>query len=280
MIGIIDVGGGTRGIFGAGVFDFCMDNDINFAYVIGVSAGSANGSGYLSHQPRRNLKFYDEYAFRKEYMSLGQFIKTGNYINLDYVYSTLSNSDGEDPFDYETMKRNPAVFEIVATDALSGKAEYFSKDHMRKDYYDCIKASCCVPAICKPYKVNGIPYYDGGMSDPIPYQRAFDMGCDRLVIILTRPKDMFRKPEKDKKIAAMIRRKYPNAAKVIADRGNLYNAQMKEILSLEKDGRVLIVAPDEIGQMKTLTKNHKTLRAMYQKGYHAAKNIPAFLENS
>ena len=41
MIGIVDVGGGLRGIYGAGVFDRLMDQNIVFDYQIGVSAGSA-----------------------------------------------------------------------------------------------------------------------------------------------------------------------------------------------------------------------------------------------
>ena len=32
LIGVIDVGGGLRGIYGAGVFDFCLYNNINFDY--------------------------------------------------------------------------------------------------------------------------------------------------------------------------------------------------------------------------------------------------------
>ena len=39
-IGVVDVGGGLRGIYAAGIFDYCLDNDINFDTCIGVSAGS------------------------------------------------------------------------------------------------------------------------------------------------------------------------------------------------------------------------------------------------
>ena len=39
MLGIIDVGGGNRGAFGAGVLDYCMDHGIMADYCIGVSAG-------------------------------------------------------------------------------------------------------------------------------------------------------------------------------------------------------------------------------------------------
>ena len=41
-IGVIDVGGGLRGIYAAGVFDWCMAHNVRFDYGIGISAGSAN----------------------------------------------------------------------------------------------------------------------------------------------------------------------------------------------------------------------------------------------
>ena len=39
--GVVDVGGGLRGVYTAGVFDYCLDQDIRFDLGIGVSAGSA-----------------------------------------------------------------------------------------------------------------------------------------------------------------------------------------------------------------------------------------------
>ena len=47
MTGIVDVGGGLRGIYGAGIFDYCMEQGIHFDYCIGVSAGSANVCSYI-----------------------------------------------------------------------------------------------------------------------------------------------------------------------------------------------------------------------------------------
>lgn len=40
--GVVDVGGGLRGIYGVGIMDYCMDQGIHFDCCIGVSAGSAN----------------------------------------------------------------------------------------------------------------------------------------------------------------------------------------------------------------------------------------------
>ncbi|MGN0974396.1 MAG: patatin-like phospholipase family protein, partial [Gemmiger sp.] len=68
--GIVDVGGGLRGVYAAGVFDYCLDAGIHFDVGIGVSAGSANVISYIAGQKRRNYSFYTDYPFRKEYMSL------------------------------------------------------------------------------------------------------------------------------------------------------------------------------------------------------------------
>ena len=39
MIGIVDVGGGMRGVFGCGVTDFLLDNDITFDYCLAYPPG-------------------------------------------------------------------------------------------------------------------------------------------------------------------------------------------------------------------------------------------------
>mgnify|MGYP003310788747 CR=1 FL=1 len=71
---LIDVGGGLRGVYGAGVMDRCMDMGIVFDGVIGVSAGAANLTSYLSGQRGRCYRFYFTYSFRPDYMGMGNFI--------------------------------------------------------------------------------------------------------------------------------------------------------------------------------------------------------------
>ena len=76
MLGIVDVGGGMRCIYSAGVYDCFYDRKIDVGYCLGVSAGSANLISYVCGQRGRNLAFYSDYALRKEYMSAENFIKT------------------------------------------------------------------------------------------------------------------------------------------------------------------------------------------------------------
>ena len=46
-------GGGSRGVFTAGVLDYLMEKEVKFPYVVGVSAGSCNALDYVSWQPGR-----------------------------------------------------------------------------------------------------------------------------------------------------------------------------------------------------------------------------------
>lgn len=276
-IGVVDVGGGLRGSFGAGVLDYCMEQGIRFDFGIGVSAGAANISSYMANQKGRNFVFYTEYFQREQYMGVKNLMHTGSYIGLDYIYSSLSDHEGDYPLDWKTIRNDSRDMMIVATDANTGLPHYFHKYDMRQDSYDPIKASCCVPVINRPYKVDGIPYYDGGLSDPVPYEKAFAAGCDKVVVILTRPEDYRRIPKNDKIIADLLHPHYPNSSLAMRNRSVVYNQQVDACEYLQVQGKVCIVAPDSIGNMKTLTKDKDNIEALYYKGYEEAKSILNFV---
>lgn len=275
--GIIDVGGGLRGIYAAGVFDHCMDEGIRFDFCIGVSAGSANIASYLAGQRGRNYQFYTEYSFRKEYMGLGNFLFKKTYIDMDYLYGTLSNSTGEYPLDYEKIMENPTGMMVVATNADTGEATYFGREDIKQDDYGILKASCSIPFVCRPYEINGIPYYDGALSDPVPIETAFAFGCDKVVVILTRPEDFVRDPGKDERFARRIQRKYPEAAKKLRQRAGKYHQEVELAKQYRKEGRALIIAPDDTCGVDTLTRNKEALNQLYRKGFRDAEKIGAFL---
>lgn len=274
---IIDVGGGFRAIFGAGVLDRCLEEGIAFDHCYGVSAGSANLTSFLAHQHGRNHTFYTQYAFRKEYASVNSFIHNHNFANLDYVYGTLSNHDGENPLDYEAFAANPAQFTVVACDARDGSTKYFTKDNMHYDDYDVLKASSAVPVACQPYVIDGVPYFDGGIADPVPVQKAIDDGCDRIVLVLTRPKDVIREQHKDVAPARILRRSRPEAAERLLERYATYNTEVAVAKQYEAEGKVLILAPEELYGLSTLSKTYEGLERMYRAGYGQAGRIAEFL---
>ncbi len=276
---MIDVGGGFRAIFGAGVMDRMMEDGVTVDHCFGVSAGSANMVSFISGQHGRTHKFYTEYAFRKEYASLDNYIKNHNYANLEYVYSTLSNHDGEYPVDYEAFAANPTGFTVIACNAEDGSTKYFDKSDVSYDNFDIMKASSAVPVACEPYVIDGVPYYDGGIADPVPVQKALDDGYDRVVVILTRLKDVLREQKKDIGPAAILRRSHPTAAERLLNRSRTYNDEVALAKEYEKDGRVLILAPESLYGLNTLSKSYEGLERMYRAGYAAAEAIPAFLNS-
>lgn len=84
----------------------------------------------------------------------------------------------------------------MATNAKTGEAKYFDKNDLHQDDYSVLKASSAIPFVCHPYEVCGIPYYDGALGDTVPIEKAFELGCDKVVLILTKPKDVRRTPKK------------------------------------------------------------------------------------
>lgn len=276
--GIVDIGGGLRGVYAAGIFDYLMDNSIQFDLCIGVSAGSANCASYIAGQKKRNYLFYTEYPFRKRYMSLRNFVLKRSYLDLDYIYGVLSNSSGENPLDYDSIVKSPSEFLAVATDARTGEAMYFDKTDLRQDDYSVLKASSAIPFVCHPYEVAGVPYYDGALSDTIPIEKAFRCGCDKVVLILSKPKDILRTPGHDTRFADRIQRKYPLSADRLRRRAEQYNQGVEQAKKYEAQGRALIVAPDNTCGVGTLTKDRDALKQLYEKGYQDAQAIPAFLD--
>ena len=249
--------------------------DVDMCY--GVSAGAANMTSFIARQHGRNHTFYTKYAFRKEYASAESYFKNHNFANLDYIYGTLSNHDGENPVDYAAFEANPTGFTVVACNAEDGSTKYFDKSRARFDDFDVIKASSAVPVACEPYVVDGVPYFDGGIADPVPVQKALDDGYDKVILILSRLRNEVRKQQKDLAPARILERSYPAAAEKLRMRYKTYNDEIEMAKQYEAEGRVLILAPEDLYGLNTLKKNFEGLEMMYRKGYAAAEAIPEFL---
>ncbi len=273
MLGILDTGGGFRDVYGCGVFDWLLDKGRTIPYAIGVSAGTANIASYQAGQKGRNLRFYLQYSQRKEYFGPYAYLTSGSLFNLDYIYSTLADEGGEDPIDMKTLKADPSQFIMVATDIKDAKPAYFTKDDLDQNETTVIKASCAIPFACKPVAYRGGLYADGGVSDPIPYQKAFRDGVSHLIAILTRPTDEVRQPEKHRWLYSRALRKYPALIRALDLHHSRYNQQRAELLELEKQGLVTILAPKDLYGLKNTTRDPERLKQLYEDGYADAERL-------
>lgn len=279
MVGIIDVGGANRAVFADGVFDSLLDRNIEMDYCIGVSAGAANCCSYLAGQKGRNLEFYTKYNFSSRSIGLLAWLKTGgSLVDLDYIYGTLSAQNGKSPLDYAAMMRSPSQFKIVATDAETAQPVYFDKSDLKQDDYRPVCASSSDPEFCKPYSYNGKTYFDGYIADPLPVERALQDGCDRLIVLLTLPKTHMRSNRAFAALSEKLK-KYPVIAAKAATGAELYNRALSRCLELEKQGKALILFPENV-HLHPLEKDKNKIKALYQEGFANGEKVQQFLNDS
>ena len=265
-------------MYGAGVLDRCLDEKITFDLGIGISAGSANLASFIAGQRKRNYTFYAEYSQRDEYMSRANIRSKGCFLDVQYIYGTLSNTDGENPFNFEAFSLNPMEFIGVATDVNTGQVKYFGKQDFRLNYYNVLMASSALPYMCTPQEVDGRFYYDGDVTDPIPLEKAFAEGCDKVILILNQLITKMRSPEEDIHLASRIRDQYPQAAQAVLSRAEKYNAGIQTAEKLSAEGKVMIIAPDDLCGVDTITKDREALDRLYRKGYSDGEKIKKYLE--
>lgn len=276
-IGLVVEGGGMKCACNAAILDAFLDNGIAFDYCIGVSAGAGNLVSYLAGQRGRNLRFFTEHIHDPEYFGLKSLLKTGDLFGIRHIYGDLTRAGGKDPLDFPAFLKNPAEYEAVVTNALTGEPEYFGKDAMKQDDYRLIMASSAIPAVCRPVELNGVPYFDGGISDAIPVSRALEKGCDRLVVILSKPRDYVRKPQGMRFLYALRCRRYSNIVSQIDQRHIAYNHNLQEVFALEQQGKAFVFAPSRPIHVGTYSMNEQMERELYALGMEDfAKQEEAF----
>ena len=263
--GLVVEGGGIKCSYSAAILDRFLDEGVKFDYCIGVSAGSANLLSFLAGQRGRNRRFYVDHIKDPLYYGGRALAASGEFFNLRYIYGDLTNSDGTDPLDYEAVMANPCRMAMVATNGRTGRPAYFYKEQLRKDDYVHIMASCSIPALCRPRLIEGVPYFDGGIADSIPAKRALWDGCDRLVIIQSKPRDFIRKPLK-RSLYAGICRNYPNIVRCLDRRHIMYNRQLEYIRRLEAEGKAFVFAPSAHLPMSTYAMSTDDIVTLYTLG--------------
>ena len=269
--GLVLEGGALRTIFSSGVCDAFLDLGLPMPdYTIGVSAGIAYGVSYLSRQSRRNLRVLTTYANDRRYMGVGNYLRPGNrsYFGLEFSYATIPNR--LDPFDHDTFEAYPGTVEAVVTNLATGQADYLPVP--RRDRHNLLlQATCAIPLMFPVYHLDGQPYLDGGCADAIPWKRAFEVGCDRVVVVLTRERDYRKEADPSFRITKNAFRKYPNFVETMRTRAERYNACRDELFELEAQGKVLVIAPEDTLGCSRTEKDMEVVRALWQIGYFAGR---------
>ena len=77
---------------------------------------------------------------------------------------------------------------MAATNIENGKAEYFKIENVFKEM-EYFRATSAMPFVSQFVEINGQKYLDGGIADSIPFEKTQELGCDKIIVILTQPID-------------------------------------------------------------------------------------------
>lgn len=265
MTGLVLEGGAIRTIYSSGVCDGLLSQGWMADYVVGVSAGIAYGVSYVSRQEGRNLKILERYVNDARYMGAINLLRPGNrsYFGLDFVYDDIPNYLV--PFDYTAFKKFPGKVEAGVTNLETGKGDYYPVDPDDHSF-TLLRATCAMPLLFPIYHIGGIPYLDGGLADSVPFRRALEQGCDKLVVVLTRERSYYRTPGREEDLICRHYRQYPAFCKAARERAARYNRDRAALLELEREGRALIFSPRSTRGFSRTERDLTKIRALWKEG--------------
>lgn len=69
------------------------------------------------------------------------------------------------------------------------QGKIFSENKSEQRLLDSVRASCTVPILYQISEFEGGKYVDGSIADAVPFDRAFEQGCSRVLVLLTKPEN-------------------------------------------------------------------------------------------
>lgn len=271
--GLVLEGGGLRGVFTTGVLDAFLEGDFHADYVIGVSAGAANGVSYVSGQKERGLRTNTDYLRDPRYMGLRSLLFHRSLFGMDFIFGEIPRK--LDPFDNEAFLASPCEFWAGTTDVRTGEAVYFGKDELGENL-EALRASTSLPMLSPPVSYRGRLLLDGGVADPIPVRRALADGCDRVIAVLTRERGYRKKPQSFRAAYHASFRRYPAMARALDERHVVYRDTLDFLAGLECGGTAAVIAPAQPPQVRRIERDREKLLALYREGLETGR---AFLRS-
>ncbi|MFR1203466.1 MAG: patatin family protein [Blautia sp.] len=273
-------GGGTRGVFTAGVLDYLMEKEVKFPYVIGVSAGACNAIDYVSKQIGRTKDCTIIQDRKNRYIGTKDALKKGYLFDMDRLFDEYPNRLF--PFDFDTYFASDIQCEVVVTNCFTGEAMYLSEKQDKERLLTICRASSSIPLISPVVDVDGIPCVDGGVADSVPLIHSMKLGHQKNVVVLTRNKGYRKKaPGKSRLLYTAALKKYPNLLNALLNRYRNYNRVMELVEKWEEEGHIFVIRP-EVEPVSRTEQNVEKLTEFYDHGYQLMKQrmeeMQAYLE--
>jgi NTE family protein len=164
--------GASRGFAHIGVLKVLESNRVPIHMIIGTSAGSFVGSLYA----------YGFNAFQIQKMSFS--LEKGEIIDLTIPDNGFIKGEKLEEYINTTVNNTPLEkmripFHAVAADIQNGHEVVFGKGNTGK----AVRASCSIPGIFRPVKIENRMYVDGGVVSPVAVDAARRLGADIVIAV-------------------------------------------------------------------------------------------------
>ena len=211
------------------------------------------------------------YAAKGDYLSYKNIFTGKDILKFHQMYD-----DGEKMFkpSMDKIKNNLDGKEYIAvvTDAIEANAEYYSFGD--DEWMPKMIASGTLPVLVKtPSLINGRRKFDGGIVDPLPAKKAYEMGAKRILIIRTYEKKFRRKLKLENYIGALQLREYPKLRKALLEHDKTYNRALDFINYPPEDCEIIQLCPPKKLNSKRDSKNIEVLKADYMLGKKVAEDF-------
>lgn len=268
MPALVLEGGTFRPIFSCGIMDALNDYNIEFPYVIGVSAGITDGVSYVSKQRGRNYDMFMKYRNDPRYFGVRNIPFDRSIFGVHFIFEYMPNELF--PFDWDTYYNSGVEVKAAVTDAVTAEVEYLDGMELEPTC-TILKATTAQPIVFPPVFFKGKQYFDGGIVDSIPAKKAYEDGHHKQLIILTQPEGYVKTLEPAVIADAfLIRRQYPAISEALKNRHNVYNEQIEYVKKLEESKEALVLRPTEEYQVRSLESDLEKLDRLYRYGYDLA----------
>ncbi len=274
--GLVLEGGGMKGMYTAGVLEFLLEQNVEFANCYAVSAGACHLCSFLSKQRGRMYRISVDYLDDKRYCSVQSLLKTGDLFGADMCYREIP--DKLNPFDYDTFAKYQGNAYAVVTNIRTGQPEYLPMKDLRTDIV-AVRASASLPLVSRNVKIGGEYYLDGGISDAIPIRKAVADGNRKNLVVMTKEVGYRRKPVGHPEIFKFSYRKYPAVYEDMKKRHIMYNETLDYLEQAKITGEAFVIRPKKASEIGRIEKDREKLTALYHEGYEDARRAyPELLE--
>ncbi|VFA94328.1 NTE family protein rssA [Nocardia farcinica] len=189
-------GGGSRGVYSSGMVQGLEELGLSavFDAVYGTSAGAINGAWLLCGRAVPGMRSWSNPDIMRAVIDPARLLRGGAAFDVRYLVHRVY--DGVEPMDFDAILNHATTFHPIATDARTGNAV-----DLRPHIYDkrslmrALRASANLPILAGgPILLDGVPYFDGGIAEPIPIHAAVRGGGTHFLVLRTRRADESRPP--------------------------------------------------------------------------------------